>query len=72
MEQKTIRKLRKGELFRLSDRKNAPVWVRGEYIRGAKNIAPIATKIRIMKGYFLVVNKVFADFIFWHKQFNYK
>lgn len=58
MEQKTIRKLRKGELFRLSDRETALVWVRGEYI------APIATKIQIMKGYFLVVNKVFADFIF--------
>lgn len=36
MEQKPIRKLRKGELFRLSDHETAPVWVRGEYIRETK------------------------------------
>lgn len=36
MEQKTIRQLKKGELFRLSDGENAPAWVRGEYIREVK------------------------------------
>ena len=36
MEQKTIRQLKKVELFRLSDRETAPVWVRGEYIREVK------------------------------------
>ena len=36
MKQKTIRKLKKGELFRLSDRETAPVWVRGEYIPEAR------------------------------------
>lgn len=36
MEKKTIRELKKGEFFRLTDRENAPVWVRGEYIREVK------------------------------------
>lgn len=36
MEKKTIRELKKGEFFRLTDRGNAPVWVRGEYIREVK------------------------------------
>ena len=36
MEQRPIRELKKGELFRLSDSETAPVWVRGEYIRQAK------------------------------------
>lgn len=36
MEQRPIRKLRKGELFCLSDHESAPVWVRGEYIREVK------------------------------------
>lgn len=36
MEKKTIRELKKGEFFRLTDWENAPVWVRGEYIREEK------------------------------------
>jgi hypothetical protein len=36
METKTIRNLKKGEFFRLSDRATAPVWVRGEYVREVK------------------------------------
>lgn len=36
MEQKAIRELSKGEFFRLTNRENAPVWVRGEYVREAK------------------------------------
>lgn len=36
MEKKIIRELKKGEFFRLTDRENAPVWVRGEYIREVK------------------------------------
>ena len=36
MEQRPIRELKKGELFRLSDSETAPVWVRGEYIRQPK------------------------------------
>lgn len=35
MEKMTIRELKKGEYFRLSDRETAPVWVRGEYVREA-------------------------------------
>lgn len=33
---KSIRKLKKGELFRLKDSDTAPVWVRGEYIPSEK------------------------------------
>lgn len=36
MHTQTIRKLKKGEYFRLTNSDTAPVWVRGEYIREAK------------------------------------
>lgn len=36
MQQQTIRSLKKGEFFRLTDNDTAPVWVRGEYVRQAK------------------------------------
>lgn len=50
MEQKTIRQLKKGELFRLSDGENAPVWVRGEYIREVKNTASTGMTTQITKN----------------------
>ncbi|WP_288612652.1 hypothetical protein [uncultured Bacteroides sp.] len=36
MEPKTIRELKKGEFFRLTAGENAPVWVRGKYVREAR------------------------------------
>nr|WP_195461792.1 hypothetical protein [Alistipes sp. D31t1_170403_E11] len=36
MQRQTIRSLRKGEFFRLTDSDTAPVWVRGEYSREAR------------------------------------
>lgn len=36
MQRKTIRSLKKGEYFGLSESDTAPVWVRGEYSREAK------------------------------------
>lgn len=33
MKTKKIKQMNQGELFRLSDSDNAPVWVRGEYVR---------------------------------------
>lgn len=64
MEQKPIRKLRKGELFRLSDRETAPVWVRGEYIREAKKYSTYkyddVNHERLLSG----DKRVIVDFIF--------
>ena len=36
MQRRTIRKLKRGEYFRLTDSDTAPVWERGEYIREVK------------------------------------
>lgn len=35
----TIRRLKKGEFFRLKDSETAPVWVRDEYIPSAKKFS---------------------------------
>lgn len=64
MEQKTIRELKKGELFRLSDRENAPVWVRGEYVREVKRYSTYkyddVNHEQLLKGN----RKVFVGFTF--------
>lgn len=64
MEQKQISKLRKGELFRLSDRESAPVWVRGEYIREVKKYITYkyddVNHERLVSG----DKRVIVDFIF--------
>lgn len=64
MEQKPIRKLRKGELFRLSDCESAPVWVRGEYIREVKKYITYkyddVNHERLLSG----DKRVIVDFIF--------
>lgn len=64
METKPIRQLKKGELFRLSIRENAPVWVRGEYIREAKRFSTYkyddVNHERLLSGN----HKVVVDFIF--------
>ncbi len=64
MEQKPIRKLRKGELFRLSDHETAPVWVRGEYIREVKKYITYkyddVNHERLLSG----DKRVIVDFIF--------
>lgn len=64
MKQKPIRELRKGELFRLSDRETAPVWVRGEYIHGAKKYITYkyddVNHERLLSG----DKRVIVDFIF--------
>ena len=31
-----LKNVKKGDLFRLKDTDNAPVWVRGEYVRSEK------------------------------------
>lgn len=36
MNTQTIKDIKQGEYFRLTDRETAPVWVRDEYIREAK------------------------------------
>lgn len=36
MEEQIIKKLKKGELFKLKDTEKAPVWVRAEYIPSVK------------------------------------
>ena len=36
MQSKTIRSLKRGKFFRLTQSDTAPVWVRGEYSREAK------------------------------------
>lgn len=38
-DKKSIRKLKKGELFRLKDSDTAPVWVRGEYVPSEKKFS---------------------------------
>lgn len=64
MEQKPIRKLRKGEFFRLSDRETSPVWVRGEYIREVKKYITYkyddVNHERLLSG----DKRVIVDFIF--------
>lgn len=64
MEQRPIRKLRKGEFFRLSDRETSPVWVRGEYIRGVKKYITYkyddVNHERLLSG----DKRVIVDFIF--------
>lgn len=64
MRQKPIRKLRKGELFRLSDCENAPVWVRGEYIRAAKKYSTYRYDDTNHEKLFSGNKAVYADFIF--------
>lgn len=64
MEQKTIRKLKKGELFRLSANGNAPVWVRGEYIREAKKYSTYRYDDTNHEKLFSGDQKVYVDFIF--------
>lgn len=36
MEKKTIKQLKKGTYFRLVDKENAPLWVRGQFVRNDK------------------------------------
>lgn len=64
MEQKPIRKLRKGDLFRLSDHENAPVWVRGEYIPEARKYSTYRYDDTNHEKLFSGDKKVYADFIF--------
>lgn len=64
METKTIRNLKKGEFFRLSDRDCAPVWVRGEYVREVKRYSTYkyddVNHEQLLKGN----RKVFVGFTF--------
>ena len=64
MEQRPIRELKKGELFRLSDRETAPVWIRGEYIRETKKYSIYkyddVNHERLVSG----GKRVIVDFIF--------
>lgn len=64
METKTIRNLKKGEFFRLSDRDSAPVWVRGEYVREVKRYSTYkyddVNHEQLLKGN----RKVFVGFTF--------
>lgn len=64
MKQKTIRKLKKGELFRLSDRETAPVWVRGEYIPEARKYSTYRYDDTNQEKLFSGDKKVYAEFIF--------
>ncbi len=64
MEQKTIRQLKKGELFRLSASGNAPVWVRGEYIREAKKYSIYRYDDTNHEKLFSGNKKVLTDFTF--------
>ena len=64
MKQKTIRKLKKGELFRLSDRETAPVWVRGEYIPEARKYSAYRYDDTNHEKLFSGDKKVYAEFIF--------
>ena len=64
MKTKPIRHLKKGEFFRLTSRDNAPVWVRGEYMREAKRFSTYkyddVNHERLLSGN----HKVVVNFIF--------
>lgn len=64
MQTQTIRSLKKGELFRLTNGNTAPVWVRGEYIREAKKYSvhrfDDVNHERLLRGQ----QAVFVDFTF--------
>lgn len=64
MEQKPIRKLRKRELFRLSDRETAPVWVRGEYIPETRKYSTYRYDDTNHEKLFSGDKRVIVDFIF--------
>ena len=64
MEQRPIRELKKGELFRLSDRETAPVWVRGEYIRETKKYSIYRYDDTNHEKLFSGNKKVLTDFAF--------
>lgn len=61
---KSIRKLKKGEFFRLEDSDTAPVWVRGEYVPSEKKFSTYkyddVNHERLCKG----ETEVFVDFTF--------
>ena len=39
-----LKNVKKGDLFRLKDTENAPVWVKGEYVRSEKKQQTISLK----------------------------
>lgn len=61
---KPIRQLKKGEFFRLTSRGNAPVWVRGEYIREAKRFSTYKYDGVNRERLLAANHKVVVDFIF--------
>ena len=62
MKTKKIKQLNQGELFRLSESDNAPVWVRGEYVREIGKYSGHKYEDVNQENFFKGDRKVFVDF----------
>ena len=64
MQQVTIKQVKQGDFFRLSEKDNAPVWVRGYYCCTEKVYEVYIYDVTIHECFFLGNRKVFVDFEF--------
>ena len=60
----TIKQIKKGEFFRLSESDNAPVWVKGYYVRSERKFEAYRWDDTNHETFLKGDKKVFVDFEF--------
>lgn len=64
MNKTTIKNLKKGDYFKLSDSDTSPVWIRGEYIRSEKKYSCYKFDDVNHESFFKGSREVFIEFEF--------